>query len=359
MTDRERCGLRGAVRSCRLECRWHSRRSGAETGDIEEPGHTTILDFRPDGSLSRRLHQNPDGSEWRTTYEYSDAGRLTIIRTEGPSATVIQEMYEYDGAGRLLRVSTRNEDGRDRTEETYEYDASGAKSRTVHPEAPSGGRVTFYGLGVEGTDSAYGAPGATRFSTFYDYHGKAVKLAFYDLAGRELSRVEFRYDGSGRLIEEVQFHSEEVLPPDLTASLNPDQLQTVLGLSGGGGQGNRRTHVYDQRGNRIETRASLGQLGSHRKTASYNEQGDPVAEVSEDEQREYGVDQEGRLADSPVRETVSRTEARFRYNYDSHGNWLSKTVESRTTVRGEFSISSVERRTIEYFDDLPAGRQAL
>ncbi|HYZ87105.1 MAG TPA: hypothetical protein VE621_22000 [Bryobacteraceae bacterium] len=349
MTDRERWGLRGMVRSCRLERRWYSRRCGADTCDTEESGDATTLDFRPDGTLSRQSHENPDGSEWNTTYEFDDTGRLTLTRTESAGGVTNLQFYEYDNAGRLLRVFDRNQD-RDRTAETYEYDPSGLKSKTLHVDVAAQRSDTHYSWGVEGTDSAYSAPGAARLTTIYNDRDQPTKLSFRDLAGRELSRVEFLYDDAGQLIEEAQTNSDEVLPPEMLASLNPAQLQTVRGLFGAGGESMRRTHAYDGQGRRIETRQNIGPLGFNKKTVTYNEYGDPAVSFFENETRDYAIDDEGRIADSPTRQDVSRSEARFRYDYDSQGNWVSKTVEGRPTREGEFSLSSVERRTITYFD---------
>ena len=67
MTDRDHWGLRGPILRCRLQRTWGCHTDLCETGDRSD---TTILDFRPDGSLARRSHQNPDGSEWTSTYDY-------------------------------------------------------------------------------------------------------------------------------------------------------------------------------------------------------------------------------------------------------------------------------------------------
>src|SRR5215469_1818565 len=103
----------------------------ADTCDTEERGDATTVDFRLDGNLSRRSHHNPDGSEWISTCEYDDRGRLTQMRTETAGGVAKLRFYEYDNAGRLLRVFARNRDG-DHTVETYEYDPSGRKSKTLH-----------------------------------------------------------------------------------------------------------------------------------------------------------------------------------------------------------------------------------
>ena len=348
MTDRERWQLRGPVRSCRLERKWYSHACGTNTCEVEERGDATTVDFRLDGNLSRRSHHNPDGSEWTCTYEYDDEGRLIQMRSETADQVAKSCFYEYDKAGRLLRVLERN-GAVDRIVETYEYDTSGRKSKMLHVDTAARRPDTRYLWSVEGTDSAYSAPGTANLTTAYDHRGQPARLTFRDVTGRELSHVEFRYDDGGHLVEEAQTHSEEVLPPEMSAELNPAQLQTVRGFFGAGGESIGRTHAYDEQGRRIETRSHMGPLGFDRKTFAFNEYGDPVVEVYEHEEREFGIDEEGRIADTPSREDVSRSETRFRYDYDAQGNWLSKTVESRSGSEEEFSLSAVERRTITYF----------
>jgi hypothetical protein len=93
----------------------------------------------------------------------------------------------------------------------------------------------------------------------------------------------------------------------------------------------------------------MGLLGGEIKAMVYNRYGDQIAEVSEHEAREYGINDNGQLSDAPIKESVNRSEARFRYDYDANGNWVLKTVEARATKEQEFTESGVERRTIEYF----------
>jgi YD repeat-containing protein len=255
--------------------------------------------------------------------------------------------YEYDNADRLLRVFARKGDG-DHTVETYEYDPSGRKSKTLHVDVAAQRTDAHYAWGVEGTDSAYSVPGIASLTTIYDHRDQPAQLLFRDLAGRD-GRVEFRYDDVGQLMEEVQTRSEEVLPPEILASVNPAQLQTVRGSFGAGGDPIRRTHAYDEQGRRVETRSNIGPLRFDRKTVTYNEHGDPLVEVHEHEERDYAIDEEGRIADSPTQANVSRSEARFRYDYDAQGNWVSKTVEGRPGSEDQFSLSAVERRIITYF----------
>ncbi|HEV2198504.1 MAG TPA: hypothetical protein VGR73_01690 [Bryobacteraceae bacterium] len=91
----------------------------------------------------------------------------------------------------------------------------------------------------------------------------------------------------------------------------------------------------------------FGGIGS--KIVAYNDYGDPIEEIFEHVPRSVSIDDEGRLSDAPPGESVSRSQGRFRYDYDAHGNWVMKTVESRAGPDKDFSLSSVEKRTIAYF----------
>jgi len=349
MTDRERWDLRGPVRTCRLQRTWYSRRCGAKTCESEAGGDTTEVEFRADGFLARRWHHNPDGSEWTSTYEYDDAGRLTTLGVENAAGLANVQFYEYDTAGRLVRIIARPRDGGDRIAESYEYDAAGRKKKVVYVELTSQQPDTWCGWGVEGTDSIYSAPGAATLTTLYNERDQPAELLFCDAAGRPLRRVEFRYDNAGNLIEEAQTNVTETLPSEMLRSLNQAQLETVRTVLGTAGESIRRNHSYDEQGRRVETRWRIGRLGDERKTVAYNDHGDPVEEVFEHDRREYAMDDKGRLSDTPTRTSANRSQARLRYDYDAHSNWVKKTVESRGGPDRDFTLSSVERRAIEYF----------
>jgi YD repeat-containing protein len=350
MTERERWALRGPVHTCRLQRTWYSRKCGAEACETEERGDITSLEFRADGSLVRRWHHNPDGSEWTTTYAYDDAGRVASARTEKGSGVVEIQFYEHDDVGRLVRVIARSGDGGDQIAESYEYDVAGHKKKTLHVDVATQSPDTLYCWGVEGTNSSYSAPGATTPTTLYNEHEQPTDLLLYDGANRLLSHVEFRYDGDGNLVEEAQTTVAEMLSPQMLASLNQAQLETVRGLLGAAGHPKLRIHRYDERGRRIETRSPMGPLGEVRNTVAYNDHDDPIQEVCEEEDREYGMDEGGRLSDAPSKVNTSRSESRFRYDYDAFRNWVTKTVESCGGTGQEFTVSGVERRMIGYFE---------
>jgi hypothetical protein len=351
MTERDRWGLRGPIRSCRVQRTWYPGRCGADRCEIEERGDAMLVEFRADGSLARRWHRNPDGSEWTSVYEYSGAERLMSIRTENTAGSVDVQRHEYDSAGRLVRLVASAPDGSDRIAEGYEYDAQRRKRTTVYVDPALQSPHTDYFWSVEGTDATYSARGAATVTTLHNTRDQPTELLFCDAAGRTLSRVEFVYDEDGHLLAEAQTRVAEVLPPEMLSGMTPAQLEAIYTLLGVGGDPARRSHRYDAHGHRIETSSRLfGPLGRDRKTMAYNDHGDLIRELSEDEQREYNVDDQGQLSEKPNSESTSRSEARFHYDYDDRGNWIRKRVEGRASSDQEFSVSTVEQRTLVYYD---------
>ena len=205
MTDRDRFGLRGSVKSCQLHRTWYSRGCGPDACQTEERNDVTVVEFRPDGSLERRWYKNPppNSSEWTNFYEYNDVNQLTIERVEQGGTITITKLYEYDSAGRIAQIIMPDKDGQQRVAETYSYDADGRKKKIVHidPELPSGGCGTMFG--VDGTDAAYGSPGATSITSIYDDRGRPIEHLFRDSGGELITRIDLRHDERGNLVEEV------------------------------------------------------------------------------------------------------------------------------------------------------------
>jgi hypothetical protein len=339
MSDRPRWELRGPVRSVDLHRAW---------SHITENGDLSIAEFRPDGALSRSWHRNPDGSEWTTVHAYDDAGRLISVRNEPSSGQSNLELYEHDPAGRPTRHLSRDAAGNERTIESYKYDVEGRKTKTHFIDLSAQRPNTNYSWGVEGSKASYSAPNAVTLTTTYHHAGRPATVLFHDAAGALLSRVDLLYDESGRLIEESQTH---VVSPfsSFEAQLNPAQREALRSLLSG--PTSRRVHRYDALGLCIETVSStFGQLGNQRETMDYNQHGDLIAHTFQDENREYGFDEEGHVADRPA--TQHRSETRFLYEYDAFGNWTSKIAATLSDGAQDFSVTSTERRTLTYFDPI-------
>jgi hypothetical protein len=344
---REQWKLRGPVRTCRIERTFFSRRCGADACEREESHNSTALEFREGGTLSRQEHTNPDGSQWTTHYEYVyESNRVAAVHHISADSVTIWR-NTYDSQGRLSSVQVCA-NGAERTTEQYDYDAEGRKRKTQLIDLADQRANTHYAWGIEGSDTRYSAPGTAKITTVYNAWDRPVEVLFYDAGDRLLSRVALSYDVDGNLIEELQAREPHVFA-DLFASVPDAERDAVRAVVQSIAEPVGITHRYDQRGRRVETRMRFGLLSEEVKTRTYNEIGDEIAEIIERHSREYGRDDEGKLSPAPGSERESHSEARLHYEYDDYGNWTSKTVENRSATGEEFSVCSVEKRTIAYF----------
>src|SRR5207249_3043185 len=187
------------------------------------------------------------------------------------------------------------------------------------------------------TDAAYGAPGATSITSIYDEHSRPIEHLFHDSTGELVTRIDLRYDERGNLVEEVCTHQK--IPADIVAHITPEQLQAVQMMFTF-----RRRHCYDEQDRRIETSSYMVPNDLDRETCAYNDYGDVISQISESSHTEYTIGEEGGPTPKPDSTRSHRSQTQFRYQYDSHGNWIEKIVE---TPGGP--IWSIERRTISYF----------
>ena len=348
MTDRERWDVRGAVRRMEVRRVWYLPQCSGDQCAPGERGDTNSVEFRRDGALVGHVGRNPDGSEHGARYEYDGANRLVTSTFSGSGGFALIRRHEYDGDGRLVRIVERLRDGRERVAETYEYGAAGSRTKIVAVDA-AGARAAVTAWAVEGSDACYSAPGTASVRTVYDASGRTRELLFLDAGGRTLGRAEFLYDAAAHLVEET-FTRDDPLAGMLDG-VKPAELNALRALLGGEGGISRRLHTYDANGRRVETVSSVfGPLGRERHTMAYNERGDCVEDICEGEDRQMNFDAEGRLADDPSGTTTSRSEARIEYEYDERGNWIRKTVLARNGPDRDFVTSTVEQRTITYYD---------
>jgi hypothetical protein len=330
-----RFGLRGSVKVCETHRTWYSSGCGPDKCEREERNDITIVEFRPDGSLQRQWGKNPapNSSEWTNCFEYGNDDQLLTVRFEQGGSAGTVKSYEYDSAARISRVIMFDKEGNERIAETYSYEADGTKKKIVHidPKLPY-----FTMFGVDGTDGAYSAPGATTITSIYDKRGRAIEHLFHKNSGDLVTRVDLRYDERGNLVEEV---CTQQVPGEMAAQASPQQLETLQRMFTFG-----RRHRYDEQDRRIETSSNMAPNDFERETFAYNDHGDAIRTVSESSHAEYDFGEEGELTPKPDSIRSNRSETQFRYQYDPHGNWVEKIVEA-----GGGPIWSVERRTIRYF----------
>jgi hypothetical protein len=355
MSDLARWELRGPVRTLRT----HFAEWNPETGDWWPLKNRLVATFRPDGQLGEIEHHNPDGSVPREVRVYDEGGRLTEDQWWANDLLTSRVLHTYDVSGRPASSMTIDADGTKRETELCRYDESGRKTKVVFLPVPEssgascsiGSCGTMYG--VEGTDTAVSAPGATTSTTTYDERELPSEVAFRDASHAVVCRVVFSRDQEGRVLSErMEFAGpggllgsaiDANMPADERASLM-ELLKTVFEDH----PFSLATYAYDEKGRRIESIRRMGKLSEERVTVRYDDFDNPVDEGRLDVNREMRMD--GGAVKSEERPSHVQ-HVRFEYRYDAHGNWTERIVWQRMEPNTDERPSNVERRTIAYYTE--------
>ncbi len=346
-TDRESRGFRGPVRLCRERHTSYVRSCGAEACETEERTSLSEFEYDAGGSITRYWCRNSNGSESTFQYEYDALHRLIASRSVDSQGVEHCSTTSYDSTGRPISKTVRPHDGPELVVETYAYDDD-ARTGTVHYVAnqrPGAG----YGCLVSGS-GACPAPSAVRFTTRYDLRDKPVEETSFDADGQPLSRAEFAYDERGNLVSEIRSAPVAFPFPKFSEALEPAQLEEVKAAMGSVFPSITTTHRYDERDRLVETRILTGLFGSQRHTFEYDDLGNQVHSVRELESHEFSLEVPGGLVQGSEKTKRMWSEACTAYDYNSHGDWVCKTVRGRSGPDQEFTPSSIEDRTIEYFE---------
>jgi YD repeat-containing protein len=357
MSDREKAGLRGPVRTC-VEEIMHS--GGAVSIAFEYSAEGRLL-------TSRTAH--PDGSQWVTTHAYDAAGRLVKIALGKVGEPSSESLYAYDEGGRL--TETRDADGKG-IRSTYHYDQQSRKNetRSFAPEVFEryrGGVMTdsFWNAAQIGI----GVPSGGTVTTLYDERDLPIERQILNNDGRLVSRFVRTYDGNGLIMEENQIQENPALqmvdkfPPEQREKFDDKRLEALnkamkLMLSGKNGTGKRYT--YDPEGRVIEVHDR--NFSTETVTAtSYNEYGDKSEERITTTNNSifpagvpYSMDENGTLipteavpeAPSLPKLVLEPNTVEYRYKYDQHRNWTERTTVHRSESN---QYSTVHRRVLTYY----------
>lgn len=279
MSDVARWALRGPVQTLRIQfARWNP-----EAGDWWPLKNRCVATFRADGQLSEVEHHNPDGSVPREVRVYDDAGRL--IEEQGWSDDVLTRrvLHTYGVGDR----SALDENGR----KTTVVFLPGPETNSAICSASSY-EATY---GVEGTDVAYSAPGATSITTIHDEHDRPSEAIFHDAHHAVVRRVVFSRDDDGRLLSErMEFAGPRGLfGPVIDANIPSDERASMMDLLESMFEDSpfsHATYAYDGKGRRIETVRRMGTLSEEREIVRYDDFDNPVEEVRLQASREMNID---------------------------------------------------------------------
>jgi len=302
-TDKEKHGLRGPVKNVLVET--------AQFEELtEKPWFSHSYSFNKDGQLIEQVNRNPDGSEWRTVFNYSDSGNLLSMRS-------------FDPAGALA------------SEERYLYDAGGEKVKIQELDFPGEANVM---MAIEGTNTYVSAAGARRVESRYDDRGEVIEVKVFGIDGALVSRVEITRDEWGNSLEETQYVGD-VFPfgpcasdscsaegiAALTEEQKAEFTAEIAQLFSPGTAMLKRIHTYDTQGRLIESKLTMMGIDTGTQTFAYDELGNKSEEVSYNES--------GELASKGI----------LTHEYDEHGNWTKELV---STSSGPAHLT---RRVITYW----------
>jgi hypothetical protein len=348
VTDLAGWKVHGPVRTLRTEfAEWDPA-----DATWQAPRRVSAVMFRPDGQISDSETRNPDGSVARSARVYDVGGRIIEAQTwmdGGPRSRVL---HSYDPQGRPMKTVQVAWDGTQRQIDTCGYDAAGHKTKITsllsrHPDI----RIPI-GYGVEGSELAYGAPGAATLTITYDDRGLPAEACFHGENGEVIRRIVFSRDSDGHVLTEVVYFGGEAPFPELLTQADNVPLEerakmaALLKAAFAEQVFSSVAYAYDAKGRLVERTMRMGALSEERTTFQYDDFDNPVAETSESRACEMRMD------DDVARTKVEGTRVqhhRFDYQYDAHGNWIERVVWSRTGSQAEFHRSNIERRTIAYY----------
>jgi YD repeat-containing protein len=355
MTDREKVGLRGPVKT-----------------SIEETIHaggkyTTATEYSLDGKLLTTRTVQSDGSQWVTTRAYNADGHLakTVSGKLGEPGT--ESLYAHDETGRLLSITNSPEKG-NRTD--FRYDEQGRKT-TIQSFDPKTlqrtGNSMFGGSPWDAALAGFGVPAGGSVTTVYGENDMPTEVQVHDAEGRLVSRVARTYDANSRIMEENQIQENPALlmvdrfSAEQGVELDDKQLEAMNKgwksmLSGRNGTG--KSFTYDLQGRVTEVRDRNWALDTVT-TTSYNEHGDKSEERKTLTDNTafpvgvaYSMDENGTLiperpSNAPsVPELPKLDITEYRYEYDQYGNWTEQTVVHRSESN---EYSTVRQRTLTYY----------
>jgi len=305
ISDRERADLRGPVKTC-------SRFSG----DEGEP--MTQQEYAADGRLLL----------WR--------GRLRMGRVE--------QVYSYDEGGKLIRIT---DSGSGATDE-FHYDEQGKKTRvrTVPPSPGQQNNLMGFEIIFNATEDGDSLVGGGTVTTRYNDDNQPIESLVRDSHGALLTRITHNYT-NGQLVSEALVRESLDLPGEFWEQPSGKQLserqqrairaQMKELMSQQGFDRIERSYFYDGQGRVARQLMQMGNLRVETST-TYNDHGDAAGTIRI---------QSGSLAPDepkPAHPDSQRSEVRYFYEYDSHGNWIEETNKP---VDGSSAYAT--RRKLTYY----------
>jgi hypothetical protein len=296
MTDRDRHGLRGPVKTVICESFEWDEKAGAVS---EKPRQREEQTFSPLGNLIENVTQFQDGPKQRSTNVYDEDGRLREIRFHNSDGTESSLPMKYDQHGQPIRfgatVTYSSENGRKIKTEVFEPKTRDVDRTVGFEDSPS--QATFWSTG-----------NAAVAATFFDGTGRPAEMVLYDDEHVKIYKLVRTYDERGRVTsEECQTLSPRVFARQrgTQGEAMPEEMAQLFAriLS----QGPMRvTYKYDDQDRVIEQTQATGLFGYERTVSVYNDHGDLSKHQTYSTRQEVPVDEEGDVLRPPRRPKGSK-----------------------------------------------------
>jgi YD repeat-containing protein len=354
-SDREKAGLRGPVEQCFEET------ITPPGPDYPESRFSSTIKY---DLVGRRLHFSStltNGSKSLASYIYDSKGHLQKTTSSEPSGPVIETNYTntYDEQGRLIGITGDGEQSL-----AFQYDDQGRKTRIVTSElkpSPSGTDPRpAMAISIENGDLSWPPPVGGHVKTLFNERDQPTETQVYAANGHLTSRLVRRYDATGREAESnfvIENIVESIVPAEHLEQLMAEpgameemkkQLMQFRMLQGA----TRYSCIYDAEGRVAEKHVCFGAYPEMITKVAYNDHGDKIEEHTttlgdwNPMDSAEGDESSSTESDSPW---PQGSESRYRYQYDSYGNWTEQTISYGSGTNGLFIISAVRHQTITYY----------
>jgi YD repeat-containing protein len=349
MSDRERNGLRGPVKSCTIE-NVRPSTTDAEGKILPEIHWASTTEFDPQGHSVLIRVDNPDGHPWIAHKTYDASGRLLNEESGVEGRPPSETNYAYDSQGRLQSITTGNG-----SPISFHYDEHGRKTeiKTFRPEdyRPN---VASGGPPFEAMQKLPTLADGGTATTIYDENDRPTEVQVRNASGEIVNRGVRKYDTKGHLVDEQQIweRPEAMFPSNILQQiteqsgrsaddLRQDMREQLSKLMGGNSNPHAMSYGYDEHGRVIHSSRRFFNIQSEIDT-TYNDHGDVESEIT----RQTTL---AGNSEAPATPLPSYYEARYTYQYDQQANWIEQTSSYRNSPDEGFKTTSTMKRTLTYY----------
>lgn len=344
--------------------RWTYDLSGRVLAHVDEDGRTRRYEYDTVGRLTGESLFASEGSstaEQSFQFTHDPRGRLMGWTDGTYSAT-----FSYDNVGRLIGEVT--DIGSVTLASSYSHYPDGQRRRFVGPDGQAQefsyddtGRLAAVEFGQDGvltlSDYYLGTPrlrvypGGAKRITATNSIGETIQVTRRDPAGNHIAEHSFSYDSAGQLVDYALNGDQRQFGYDATGRLTTVTTDGQV----------TESFTYDATGNRLTAKSHEGTWGygvngellsDGRGSFDYDNHGNLISKTVNGVTTSYLFDSANQL----VRVTRSDDSVDVRYGYDPLGQRLWKDVDGVRTyfaysedgLIGEYRPDGSPRRTFEY-----------